>query len=185
MTKSCRIWQMVVRLTAILLVGALASLLGTHHAHATTSTLAITATVNDLGVIDITIPDATGTPFDYGKAYAGSIVPSFLDGAALPFLYCVDVLHDIYIPTPNSHSTPTGYSTEVTFDGKVHGKAVPHAAQIAWLLDRYASEVVNDKIKSAALQAAIWEVIYEGQFKLNNDPISSVYTLYNAYSSSA
>src|SRR5262245_32682662 len=185
MTKSCRIWQMVVRLTAILLVGALASLLGTHHAHATTSTLAITATVNDLGVIDITIPDATGTPFHYGKAYAGSMVPSFLDGTALPFLYCVDVLNDIYIPTPNSHSTPTGYSTAVTFDGKVHGYDVTNATQVAWLLNRYASEVANDKIKSAALQAAIWGVMYGGKFTLNNPQNTSVYKLYTDYFSSA
>ncbi len=185
MTKSCRVRQMVARLTAILLVGALASLLGTHPAHATTSTLAITATVNNLGVIDITVPDANGNPVHYPQAYAGSIVPSFLDGTALPFLYCVDVLNDIYIPTPNSHSTATGYSTNVTFDGKVHGNYVNHATQVAWLLDRYASEVLNDKTKSAALQAAIWEVIYGGQFTLNNAQNSTVYTLYNGYFSSA
>jgi hypothetical protein len=138
------------RLTAILLVGALASLLGTHPAHAT-STLNITATVNNLGQISI---DIFGHP--YNPAYAGSIVPSYLDGTPLPFLYCVDVMNDIYIPG-------TYYSTSVNTNGIVHNKSVDNAGKVAWLLDQYADLATGNKDKTAALQVAIWEAIYGTQ----------------------
>ena len=157
--KSYRVRQMVARLTVILLVSALASLLGTHLAHAT-STLKITATVNDLAQINITIGNQT-----YNPAYAGSIVPSSLDGTPLPFLYCVDVLHDIYIPG-------TYYSTSVNTDSIVHNSPVNNAAQVAWLLDQYADSAKGNKDKTAALQVAIWEVMYGAQTIHLNGPLS-------------
>lgn len=157
--KSCRVRQMVARLTAILLVGALASLLGTHPAHAT-STLNITATVNNLAQINITIGNQT-----YNPAYVGSIVPSYLDGTPLPFLYCVDVLHDIYIPG-------TYISTSVNTNGMIHNSQVNNADKVAGLLDQYANAATGNKDKTAALQVAIWEVIYPNQIHYLNGPVS-------------
>jgi hypothetical protein len=72
---------MMVRLTAIMLVGVLASLLSTRPTHA--SILDVTATVSNLAQIDITL-NLSGNPNNvnghYNPAFAGSIVPSSLDG---------------------------------------------------------------------------------------------------------
>ena len=174
MTKSCRGWQMVTQLTAILLVGVSVSLFSIHRAQA--STLDVTATVFNLGQIDITL-NISGNPNQvnghYNPAFAGSIVPSFLDGTSLPFLYCVDVLHDIFIPQ-------AGYSTDVNNLGKVHGTDVVNTGQVAWLLDQYADSAKGNLNKTAALQAAIWEVIYGDQFTLNYPTTSN--TIYGYYS---
>jgi hypothetical protein len=83
-------------------------------------------------------------------------VPSSLDGTALPFLYCVDVLHDIYIPN-------TYYATTVNDQGIVHSTPVQHADQVAWFLDQYADSAMGNATQTAALQVAIWEVIYGKQ----------------------
>ena len=157
--KSYRVRQMVARLTVILLVSALASLLGTHPAHAT-STLNITATVNNLAQINITISNQT-----YNPAYAGSIVPSYLDGTPLPFLYCVDVLHDIYIPG-------TYYSTSVNINGIIHNSPINNASKVTGLLDLYANSATGNTNKTAALQVAIWEVMYGTQAIYLNGPVS-------------
>jgi hypothetical protein len=176
MMKSWRIWQMVTRLTAILLVGVLASLLCTHPGHA--SILDVTATISDLGQIDITLsgfPAQSEVNGSYNPAFAGSIVPSYLDGTPLPFLYCVDVLHNLFIPQ-------TGYSTDVNNQGIVHGAQVQHADQVAWLLDQYANSA-TDMDHTAALQASLWRVIYEAKFTLNYQNISqTIYNYYTAYS---
>jgi hypothetical protein len=171
MKKSCKIRQTVARLTAALLVGILVMLVGIHSAHA--STLTITANVSNIPIINITTTAGT-LPIQIinGSVYAGSIVPSSLDGTALPFLYCVDMLHDIYIPGT--------YATGVRFDGTVNGQAVSHAGQVAWLLDQYAASAAGNSMKTAALQAAIWKVIYGGQFTLNSGPAGTI-NQYNAY----
>lgn len=157
MRKSWRVRYTGVQLTAALLVGVLASLLGIHPVYA--STLNITATVSNVPIVNITTTQGS-LPIQIinGNIHGGSIVPAFLDGTPLPFLYCVDMLHDIYIPG--------SYSTSVTFDGKVHGQPVSNAGQVAWLLDQYASSASGDPNKTAALQAAIWEVMYGNQFTL-------------------
>jgi len=177
MTKSYRVRQIVARLTAMLLVGVLASLFSTHPAHA--STLDVTATVYNLGQIDITLnmtdPKYNYVNGHYNPAFAGSIVPSSLDGTPLPFLYCVDVLHDIFIPQ-------AGYSTDVNNLGKVHGTNVVNAGQVVWLLDQYADSAKGDSNKTAALQAAIWEVMYGNQFTLNYTAATkTIYDYYTAY----
>jgi hypothetical protein len=159
MKKSWRDRYTGAQLTAALLIGAWASLLGIQPVYA--STLNIIATVSNISIINITTTQgALPIQIINGNVYGGSIVPSYLDGTPLPFLYCVDMLHDIYIPG--------SYSTIVTFDGKVHGQPVSHAGQVAWLLDQYASSASGDAKKMAALQAAIWEVMYGDQFKLNS-----------------
>jgi hypothetical protein len=158
MKKSWRVQYRGAQLTAAMLVGALASLLGIHPVYA--STLKITATVSNISIINITTTQGS-LPIQIinGNIHGGTLVPSIMDDTPLPFLYCVDILHDIYIPG--------SYSTSVTFDGKVHGQSVSNAGQVAWLLDQYASSASGNSNKTAALQAAIWEVMYGDQFKLN------------------
>ena len=145
MTKSCKVWQMVTQLTTILLVGVSASLFSTHPAQA--STLDVTATVSNLGQIDITL-NISGNPNNvnghYNPAFAGSIVPSFLDGTSLPFLYCVDVLHDIYIPG-------TYYSTSVNINGIIHNSPINNASKVTGLLDLYANSATGNTNKTCLL----------------------------------
>jgi len=169
MKKSCRFLYLIVQLTIALLVGALVSPLSIHPAHATT--LKVTATTSTIPVIQITAPAIHITN---GGVYAGSVVPAFLDGTALPFLYCVDILRDLYIPGT--------YSTTVTFNGMVHDHSVVNMGRVAWLLDKYASSAASDptKMQTAALQAAIWAVIYGDQFTLTGGP-STVLSQYDTY----
>lgn len=185
--KSCRVRQ-ITRLTAALLVGALASLLGTHPARASTLNISAGA-ISNLRTLNITTTttcqDAQNClPIQSinGNVYAGSIVPSSLDGTPLPFMYCVDVLRDIYVPGI--------YSTEVRTDAQIHGKTVGDsvgnslvtASRVAWLLDHaYSASSPLSLNASAGLQAAIWEVIYGTQFTLNSAQEGEVITQYNSY----
>ena len=173
MKKFCRVQQMVARLTTVLLIGTLASLLGTYPAHASTLNITASVPINispypNIGTIDFTYQD---TPY---QAYAGSIIPSYLDGNELPFLYCVDIVRNIFIPD--------SYETSIRYDGKVHDQWVANADKVAWLLDRYASSADTTR-ETAALQAAIWEAIYEGDFELNlattAADILAYYAIYN------
>ncbi len=103
---------------------------------------------------------------------AGSIHLSYLDGVLLPYLYCVDIDRTIYVPGT--------YDYTVTNSGIVHGAPVNNAEEVAYLLATYGSDAGNDPIKSAALQAAIWHVMYN--FDLGddsrNDPLRDYYNIY-------
>ena len=62
----------------------------------------------------------------------GSILPSYLNGVQLPYLYCIDLYTEIYVPAT--------YSTLVTNNGTIDGGAAVHnSGKIAWLLDNYAA----------------------------------------------
>jgi PEP-CTERM motif/Thioester domain len=103
----------------------------------------------------------------------GSILPSYLNGAQLPYLYCIDLYTDIYVPNT--------YSTLVTNNGAIDGGAAVHnSGQIAWLLDNYAAGAEADTNAQIALQAAIWNV----EFGVTLDPNSNNFGAvsdYNAY----
>jgi hypothetical protein len=103
----------------------------------------------------------------------GSILPSYLNGVQLPFLYCIDLYTDIYVPDT--------YSTLVTNNGTIDGgTAVHNAGQIAWLLDNYAVGAETNINAQIALQAAIWNV----EFGVTLDPNSNnpgAVTDYNTY----
>ena len=93
----------------------------------------------------------------------GSIDQSYLDNRALPFLYCIDITTEIYVPGDYNQ-------TYVTNNGTIHGNPVNNAGQVAWLVNTYgfaAGQSTNGaggfNPKVAALQAAIWSVIYDGE----------------------
>lgn len=108
----------------------------------------------------------------YPSAGGGSFDVSTLDGAELPWLYCVDLAHDISLNT-------TFPNTVVRYDGVVNGAAVSNAASVAWLLDTYASQAAGDKTKEEALQALIWSAIYGSSFTFSN--ANSSYSQYVAW----
>ena len=86
----------------------------------------------------------------------GSINSSTLNGVALPFVYCVDINHNITVP---GTYTPT----PITTNGTVFGSAVNNAGQVAWLLDHYAAGATTDDLQGG-LQAAIWHTIYGANY---------------------
>ena len=114
----------------------------------------------------VTGSDANWVSFTFGgTAYrdvgGGSIDVSTLDGAELPWLYCVDLTHLLSLGT----SYP---NTLVRDDGFENGAQVNHAAQVAWLLDTYASQAAGSPTKEAALQALIWTAIYGSSFTFSS-----------------
>lgn len=88
----------------------------------------------------------------------GSIGPSTLNGIGLRWVYCVGRTTTVYVPADY-------VETWVTTTGEVYGNGfgpsaslntVPQAAQIAYLLTRYADTPQVDQV---ALQAAIWHEV--------------------------
>src|ERR1700733_437423 len=67
----------------------------------------------------------------------GSVDPSFLNGNALPFVYCVQI--------PVSVMVPGDYpATLVTQTGVVDNTvSIPNAGTIAWLVDQFASTAIS------------------------------------------
>jgi hypothetical protein len=104
----------------------------------------------------------------YPSAGGGSFDVSRLDGADLPWLYCVDLNHYISLSTTYSNAL-------VRHDGMVNGSTVNNAANVAWLLDRYASEAAGNNTKEAALQGLIWEAIYGANFTFNPSSAQNEY----------
>jgi hypothetical protein len=116
-------------------------------------------------------------------------MPSFLNGVALPWVYCVDYWDDVAVPG-------TYFSATVTHDGTVTASTagftgagvktdssthqINNVGQVAWLLSQYASTATVDQI---ALQAAIWHVIYGDKISLDVSHYagSQVLTDYNTY----
>ena len=133
-------------------------------------TLVLTSGYNN---VDLIVNNVAIT--DGGGSLGGS--SSTLNGASLPWVFCVD-LHD-YITVPGTYS-----STTVTNDASMTGLngdsqglngfnggsgTVKNAAQVAYLLQTYAAGAMNgtggsgtSADQQAALQAAIWHVIYGG-----------------------
>jgi len=159
MKHSQGVRQKGARWTAALLVSALACLFSMPLAYA--SVLSIQSNGANLSTLAIT---TTGGPLPIevinGNVLGGDLTPASLDGTPLPFLYCVDASRDIFVSRT--------YAATVTNDGTIHGMAVSHAAQVAWLLDQYATAASGNTTKTAALQAAIWEVMYGNQFTLRS-----------------
>jgi hypothetical protein len=159
MKHSHGVRQRGARWTAAMLVSALACLLSMSPAYA--SMLSIQSNGSNLSMLNLTTT-AGLLPIEVinGNVLGGDITPASLDGMPLPFMYCVDASRDIFVPGT--------YTATVTDNGTIHGTAVSHAGQVAWLLDQYATVASGNATKTAALQAAIWEVMYGNQFILHS-----------------
>ncbi len=105
----------------------------------------------------------------------GNITPSTLDNVALPFVYCVDLDHNVTVPNPY---TPTG----VTTDGTIYGAPVNNAGQVAYLIDHYAATALTDD-QQGGLQGAIWHTIYGPNTALvaGGNTTAGELAAYNAY----
>jgi hypothetical protein len=113
--------------------------------------------------------------YSYDNAVGGSggpITPSFLNGYALPFVYCLDIPDDVAVPHDYTNSGVSS-NAEVVYTN-LPGKpgtsplltttngvtTLTNASQIAGLLNEYGAAVSGNVTKEDALQAAIWTEVY-------------------------
>lgn len=93
----------------------------------------------------------------------GPISPSTLNGVALPYVYCIDIPDNVYVPVDYKHSTVTNNGYAIVGPGNPQSNGglalTPNAGTIAWLLTQYALTATTTT-KQDALQAAIWTAIY-------------------------
>jgi hypothetical protein len=134
---------------------------------ANADTLTLGSTFNYINLTGSNIPAVE-------PAGGGSVGPSFLNGVSLPYVYCVGLYTDVYVPG-------TYNSTLVTQSGGVNnGGQIANAAQIAWLLHTYAATATTAD-QQIGLQAAIWTTEYGANavsLSSNND--STAISDYNA-----
>jgi hypothetical protein len=110
----------------------------------------------------------------HGNVGGGSYDWAFLDGRALDWVFCVDVNHSIQVPGVYGN-------TVVTTNGIVNGAAVTNADHVAWLVETYAIKGM-DAVHQAALQAAIWNVVFGWTPATTNS--TGVLTAYATYTTS-
>ncbi|MDO5673965.1 MAG: VPLPA-CTERM sorting domain-containing protein [bacterium] len=119
-----------------------------------------------------------GEYMEYQEVGAGSFEGSYLDGAMLDFLYCVDFYKTI-------QSGESYKDTTYNNAGQIYGKNLNNAGQVAWLLDTYAYNIDGHGDAATALQAAIWYTVHDGKVGLDTrDPYgkrTNEITLYNGY----
>jgi len=111
----------------------------------------------------------------------GPISPSTLNGVALPYVYCIDIPDNVYVPVDYKHSKVTNNGTAIVGSGNPQynggGLALtPNAGYIASLLSQYALAAnigtpAQTTILQDGLQAAIWSEIYG----LSTSPSSGFY----------
>lgn len=104
----------------------------------------------------------------------GAITPSTLNGASLPWVYCVDIPDNVYVPANYNNTTVTTNGTVTVTSANPGGggtagtyyvgNSATIAGQIAWILDNYANAAIGNTGKEEAVQAAIWKVIYGTDF---------------------
>ncbi|MDR3580664.1 MAG: PEP-CTERM sorting domain-containing protein [Oryzomonas sp.] len=87
----------------------------------------------------------------------GSIAGSTLNGASVPFDYCVDLFTDVYASTDYGKSIITNDGT--IHYGQTNAGTINNVGQVAWLLDQYAIRAETNTDLQIALQAAIWAAI--------------------------
>ena len=133
---------------------------------------------------------------EFGKQVAdggGSIDISYLNGVQLAWVYCVDLIDQVPVPVDYTDTlvTHNGVILSSGADGAgltgIGGTppegTVNNAGEVAWLLDTYA--IGGQGAAQAALQAAIWTVIYgANNVYLNTSAYalnSTVVTDYDAY----
>jgi hypothetical protein len=107
--------------------------------------------------------DENNSPVSVG---GGPITVSYLNGVQLPFVYCVGLFTDVYVPADYP-------DTIVTNNGVADGAAINNAGEIAWLIDNFAVPAENNQLAQEALQAAIWSVEYDGQGSSSSLPVAT------------
>src|SRR5271157_233046 len=136
------------------------------------SGMALADTNKDLDITGGFNPGITISGDSLDGTYGGGIFTGGkLGGTSLPWIYCVDIPDEVYVPgdypnnTFNNNGTIAGSSknntagglTGYTTDGTQ--AAVHNAIDVAWLLHTYAAGATTYDLQ-VGLQGAIWNQIY-------------------------
>ncbi len=118
------------------------------------------------GGIQISGDGLSGT---YG---GGTFTGGYLNGIALPWIYCVDIPDEVGVPgdypnaTSNNNGTIAGSHTNYTYNGITGDpspagtqEGVTNAKDVAWLLHTFAAGATTYD-QQVGLQGAIWHEIY-------------------------
>ena len=103
----------------------------------------------------------------------GPVTVSYLNGHQLPYVYCVDLFHNVNVPGT--------YNALVTKTGVANGVYVYNADKIAYLLTKYPAGATT-RDQQAGLQAAIWSVEYNG---MGTSPFNHTVTIANTETADA
>jgi len=99
-------------------------------------------------------------------AYGGSVFTSTLNSVTVPWVYCVDLLHTVFVPGDYNATTTT--LTGIVNGGQVGGSTAV-SDQIAYLLVTYAASVAGQQnTAEGELQAAIWKLEYGSNITINS-----------------
>jgi hypothetical protein len=108
----------------------------------------------------------------------GNLHDAYLNGNLLDWVFCVDLFTTVYVPRDYPNSV-------VTNDATVHGAALNNADQVASLLYQFADGAIGDATREGALQAAIWNVIYNGDVTYTASQSSLGLAYYEQYVAAA
>lgn len=123
---------------------------------------------------------------DSGKSFTsitdgGGSLDATLGGKQLDYLYCADIETVVYAP---GNYNNTGVSHDATIHTNGTKLTVYNADKVAYLVDKYGVNGVGHPTTGAALQAAIWNEIYQGtnQYQLDkthyDQATGDLYTFY-------
>ena len=116
------------------------------------------------------------------KQQGGNVFDSLLNGKTVPYIYCVDLTHNI---SPNFNG-----QANVTTNGLIHydpvaypGDLVNNAGQVSWLMLHISAGTPGHPLsrdQQGGLQAAIWKTIYGANFSLAAGNGAALIADYNA-----
>jgi len=103
----------------------------------------------------------------------------------LDALYCVDLKYNVTVPGDYANTVATSNGAVHVTSSNTAGALVHNAGEVDWLMTHYAADAGlqgGNYVKQAALQAAIWTVIYENDTsnKITVNSTESYYTQYAA-----
>lgn len=117
----------------------------------------------------------------YASEGAGNIQTAVLDGELVPYMYCVDIAHWIWVPgTYEADVNDYGYiynNTLPSSGAEVTGGNLTNAGNIGYLVATQSESA--EGTSEAALQAAIWKQVYGDNF--NYDMSNADYSQYTTY----
>jgi hypothetical protein len=150
------------------------------------------ALADDLNITGSYNPGIVITGGTVDGTYGGGVFTGgYLNGVALPWIYCVDIPDEVGVPgdypnaLSNNNGTIAGSSSNYSHHG-ITGNPSPQGTQegvtnaiyVAWLLHTYAAGATTYDLQ-VGLQGAIWSQVYSGAVLTGCNDGSGCVTDYN------